>query len=77
MSVDKFTSIITIILLSWVVNKNIFFSLEVSLSLKRFAVLEKKTFFIWLQIASHSNMTYNWPNQGLFTLYHWVIVAFL
>lgn len=68
MSVGKLTSIITIILLSWVVNKNIFISLEVSLPLKRFTVLEKKTFFIWLQIASHSNLIYNWHNWGFIYL---------
>jgi len=63
MSVGKLTSIITIILLCLVFNKNVFFSLEVSLSLKRLAVLEKKTYFIWLQIASHSNLVYNWHYQ--------------
>lgn len=68
MSVDKLTSIITIIFLSWVVNKDVFFCLEVSLSLKRFAVLEKKSFFIWLQIASHVNLTYNWHYKAFIYL---------
>lgn len=68
MSVDKSTSIITVILLSWVVNKKIFFCLEVSLFLQRFAVLENKTFFMWLQIAFHGNLIYDCHYQGFIYL---------
>lgn len=75
MGINKVTSIITIILPSWILNINIFLFFEVSLSLKRFAVLEKKNVFGCKELFSI--LTYTGTTRVLFTLYHSTIVAFL
>lgn len=75
MLINKLTSIITIVLPSWILNINIFFLLEVSLSLERFAVLEKKNVLGYKELFNI--LTYTVTVRVLFTLYHWTIVAFL
>lgn len=75
MGINKLTSIITIVLPSWILNINKFIFHEVSLSLKRFAVLEKKNVFCYKELFSIP--TYTGTIRVLFTLYHWTIVAFL